>query len=78
MLTLLSCLAKRDQVPGAIRCRCLLSKDVEIAVVGSNLMKDALWLIPLIEHGFDLILPSAEPEANGSFIGLSARVTFHN
>jgi hypothetical protein len=55
----------------------LLSNNIEIPGVGSNLVKDAIWVVPLIEHGLDLILLSFEPEPNRAFIGLSARVTFH-
>jgi len=69
--------AKRDQIPRPIRHRRLLSKNIEIPVIGSNVVEDVLRAVPLIEHGFDLILPSSKPEPNGPFIGLSARVTFH-
>jgi len=74
----LSSLAERDQLPHAIRRRCPLSKDVDVAVVGANLVGDGLWVVPLIEHSFDLILPFSEPEPNGSFIGLPARGEFHS
>jgi hypothetical protein len=55
----------------------VLPKNVQIAVVGPDLEGNALRVVPLIEHGFDLTLPSAKPEPNGSFIGLAAQVTFH-
>ena len=61
----------------AIRLRRLLSKDVKIPVVGSNLVAAALWVVPLIEHSLDLILSSFKPESNRPFIGFSARVTLH-
>jgi hypothetical protein len=54
-----------------------LSKDVEITVVGSNLIKEAFWVVPLIEHRLDPIMRSVNPELNRPFIGLSARVTLH-
>lgn len=75
--SLLSCPAKRNQLPLSVRCRCLLSKDVEIPVIRLNFVEDALGVVPLIEHGLDLVLPFSKPEANGSLIGLSARITFH-
>ena len=46
-----------------------MSVDVDIAVVGANLVGDGLWVVPLIEHSFDLILPFSEPEPNESFMG---------
>jgi len=55
-----------------------MSVDVDIAVVGANLVGDGLWVVPLIEHSFDLILPFSEPEPNGSFMGLPARGEFHS
>jgi hypothetical protein len=72
-----SSLATGDEIPLPVWCRRALSKDIEIAVVGANLVGDALWVVPLIEDGFDLTRPSAQPEPNGTFIGLSARVAFH-
>ncbi len=55
-----------------------MSKDVDIAVVGANLVGDALWVVPLLEHTLDLVLPSTKPEPKRVFISLSARVTFHS
>jgi hypothetical protein len=40
----------------------LLPKNIEIAVIGANLVEDALRVVPLIEHGFDLVLPSSQQE----------------
>jgi hypothetical protein len=34
-------------------------------------LEDALGVMPLIKHGFDLILPSSQPKPDGAFIGLS-------
>ena len=62
--------------PTPIRRR-MLSKNVENAVVSANLVEDSLWVVPLIERGLDLVLPSSQPEPHGSFIGLVAGVTFH-
>lgn len=73
----LSCLAKGDQLPLSLGCRCPLSKDVEIAVVGSNLIEEAFRVVPLIEHRLDPIMRSVNAELNRPFIGLSARVTLH-
>jgi len=53
-----SCLPKRNQIPRPIRHRCLLPKNIDIAIIGANLIEDALRVVPLIEHGFDLILPA--------------------
>ena len=52
-----------------------MSKDVDIAVVGANLVGDALWIVPLLEHTLGLVLPSTKPEPKRVFISLSARVT---
>jgi len=74
---LLSCLAKRNQLPLSVRCRCLLSKDVDIPVIRLDLVEDALWVVPLIEHSLDLVLPFSKPEANGSLIGFSACIALY-
>src|SRR5450759_498765 len=69
----LSCLADRGQIPRPVWRRCLLSKDVEIAAVGPNLVGDALWVVPLIEHRLDLIhqLRSGPPDLRSmSVIGM--------
>ena len=40
----------------------MLPKNIEIAVIGANLVEDALRVLPLIEHGVDLVLPSSQQE----------------
>jgi hypothetical protein len=47
-------------------------------VIRADLVEDALWVVPLIEHRFNLILPFTKPKSNRSFISLSSRVTFHS
>jgi hypothetical protein len=46
---------------------------MDIPVVGSNLVEDAIWVGPLIEHGLGLILLSFKPEPNRAFIGVPAQ-----
>ena len=77
VLRYLPSLPEGDQVPRAIGCRCLLSKDVEIPVVGANLVEDALWVVPLVEYCFNRILLPFHVEPNRSFVSFSARITFH-
>src|SRR5229473_112535 len=77
VLRFLPSLPERDQIPRAIGCRCLLSKDVEIPVVGANLIEDALWAVPLVQHCFNEILSSFEPEPNRSLVSLSTRIALH-
>ncbi|MGB8063751.1 MAG: hypothetical protein WCF26_17795 [Candidatus Sulfotelmatobacter sp.] len=49
-----------------------MSKNIEIAVVGSNPVEDVLRVVPVIEYRLDLILLFIEPEPHRTFIGLSA------
>src|SRR5713101_781710 len=63
--------------PTPIGCRCLLSKNVEVPVIGANLVKDALRVVPLVQHRFDEIMSSFELEPNRSFVSFSARITLH-
>ena len=55
----------------------MLSKNIEVPVIGANLIKDALWVVPLVQHRLDEILSSFEPEPNRSFVSLSARVALY-
>src|SRR5712692_6666160 len=72
-----SVLAKRNQIPHSLRRRSLLPKNIEVPVIGANHIKDALWVVPLVQHRFDVILSSFEPEPNRLFVSFSARITFH-
>lgn len=54
-----------------------MSNDVEIAIVGTNAVGDALRVVPLIENRFDPILSSSEEEPDGAFIDFAARVALH-
>ncbi len=54
-----------------------MPKDVEVPVVGLHLIEDVLRVIPLIEHVLDAMKPPVKPEPDGTFIGLSARITLH-
>src|SRR5712671_3481662 len=73
----LATLPKRNQIPHSIGRRCLLSKNVEIPVVSANLVEDALWVVPLVQHRFNEVLSPFKPEPNWSFVSLSARIAFH-
>jgi len=64
--------------PLSIGRQYLLSEDIEIPVIRADLVEDALWVVPLIEHRFNLILPFTKPKSNRSFIGLSSRATFRS
>jgi hypothetical protein len=60
-----SSLPKRNQLPSPTRQRCLLPKNIiEIAVIVSNLVKDALRVVSLIEHGFNPIFFPFQPKSD--------------
>ena len=52
-------------------------KDVETPVIGANLIKEALWVVPLVQQCFNEVLSAFKPEPNRSFVSLSARITLH-
>src|SRR5208337_2453421 len=76
-LTLSAGPAKRDQLPLSIGRRWLLSKNVEISVVGQNFVRDAVYAVPLIQNFLNQILSSFQAKSNRAFVGLSSGVALH-
>jgi hypothetical protein len=64
-------------MPDPIGPRSLLSENVEIPVIGADLIKDTVRLIPLVEHVLHGILLSFEPESNRAFVRLSAGIALY-
>src|SRR5215472_13739144 len=54
-----------------------MTENVEIAVVGTNLEEDVLWTVPLVDYFLHKIFAMIQPEANGSFVPLPARVALN-
>src|SRR5438876_12450675 len=65
------------KIPNPIRRRCLVSQYVDAAVVCTNLVKDLLRAIPLVQYLLDQVLAFLQPKANGSLVCLSPRVALH-
>jgi hypothetical protein len=61
-------LAKRDQIPGAVRHRCLMAQDVVVAVLGAHFVPGIIRPVPLIEHFLDLIFIAIDAKQRRSFL----------
>jgi hypothetical protein len=49
-----------------------------LPITGTNLIEDALWLIPPVEHRFNGIFYSSKTAPNRSFLSVSGRIRLHN
>ena len=65
------------EIPNPIRRRCVVSQYVDAAVVCTNLVKDILRAIPLVQYLLDQVLAFLQPKAHGSLVCLSPRVALH-
>jgi hypothetical protein len=63
----------RSQIPSSVDVRCL--QYVQTAVIGTNLIKDVLRAIPLVQYLRNHV--SVQAKANGSLVCLSPRVAMH-
>jgi hypothetical protein len=51
-----------------------MTKNVDVAVVGTELEEDVFWTVPLIDYFLYEIFASTQSKANWSFVALDTRV----
>ena len=69
-------LPERFEVPVVLLCREPVPKDVQIAVVCSDLEVLIVRTVPLIQHFLNEVVAIAKPEADWAFVGFLAGIAF--
>jgi len=52
----------------------LLAEDVEVPIVGANLIRDIVWAAPLVNNFLDHVLVPVQAKSDGPLVRLPARV----
>src|SRR5215469_702253 len=64
-------------MPRALWSRSLTGQDVEIPVIGANLVENILRTVPLVDNLFDQVVTFVQSKPNRPFVRLEPRIAFH-
>jgi len=70
-------LPKRYKLPRTIRHGCLMTENVDIAVIGPHLEEFVFGAVPLIDHFLDEIFVLVQLKPKRSLVGLATGVTLN-
>ena len=54
--------AEGDQIPRALRSRCLPAQDVKISVIGLNFIEDSVGFVPAVGQSRHLMVSTSQPK----------------
>ena len=64
-------------MPRSVGRRCFTAQDVEIAVIGTDFVKDIGRSVPLVQYFLDQVFVSVQPKANRSFVRYPTGIALH-
>src|SRR5215471_11420348 len=72
-----SVLAEGNELPFSFGYGCVMTEDVEVAVVGANLEEDVFWTVPLVDDFLHKVFAMTHAKANWPFVPGPARIALN-